>query len=204
MLKRINLEEVKKVLYYHYKKDISFPRSCSSVSMSLALMMANTDLSKEYDIYYHRGHFRNDEWVEEGCFLEYDKEEYPTRTCFDNMSECSGCTCDFLTGHSWIELIDKNTNKVTILDFTSIQFDEDICDLESDLKESNFNKDEFFDFMLNNSNFVVNETDDNYIKYIKTGVSYEGNFLIEKTKETIKENAVSSLSVILENINYKL
>lgn len=204
MLSKVNLNEVKKVLYYHYKKDISFPRSCSSVSMTLALMMANSELSKEYDIFYHRGHFRNDEWVEEGCFIEYEEEEYPTRYDFECMSECKNCTCDFLTGHSWIELIDKKTNKVTILDFTSIQFNEDICDLESDLKESNFNEDELFDFMLNNSEFVVKQDNPKFLKYIKTGISHEGQFVLDTTKKIIKEKSVSPISIILKNIKYKL
>ena len=202
MLSKINLNEVKEILYHHYKTDIVFPRSCGSVSMGLVLMMQNSHLSKEYQILYQRGHFRND-YEYEFCYCDMAEENFNRFSCLDNFN-CRNCSCDYMVGHSWIELIDKSTNEITILDFTSIQFEEDFPDYQSEISENILDKEELYDYIFKRSKFVVHENDTRFKNYIKSERTYTGEYILNQTKEIIEENSVSSLTVLMDSLNYKI
>lgn len=202
MLSKINLNEVKDILYHHYKTDVAFPRSCGSISMVLVLMMQNSNLNKDFDITYQRGHFRND-YEYEFCHCNIAEENFNRFSCLNDF-ECRNCGCDYMIGHSWIELRDKSTNEITILDFTSIQFEEDFPDYQSEILETIFNKEELYDYIFKRSKFVVHESDTRFKNYIQSERTYTGEYILNQTKETIEEDAVSSLTVLLEAIDYKL
>lgn len=195
-------KELTDLLYHLYKTDISFPRSCGSVSMAMALILHNTDIKEEYDITYIRGHFRNDNEYED-CYCDVAELDFDRFSGINNF-ECLKCNYDYMIGHSWIELANKITKENIILDFTSIQLEEDFCDYHSDILESDFNKEELFDYLQKRSKFIVFSSDLRYRKYIKSERELDGECILSKTKETISEDCVSDLTILLDAINYKL
>ena len=50
---------IKDILYYAYKNDVVFPRSCGLVSTLLTYSLKDTSLSSNYDIFLIRGIFKN-------------------------------------------------------------------------------------------------------------------------------------------------
>ena len=205
MLKELNLDVVKKVIKNHYLDDINFPRSCGSISMILTVIFQDSNLKDKYDISYVRGHFRND-YQEEYCeceFIYYDK--YDRFSNLDNF-DCSNCTCDYMTGHSWIELRNKSTDEVVIVDFTNIQFEEDFPDYQSEILESNyaFNTNEIFEYLKERSEFIIDKNHRYFNHYIVSKKVCSGEYALNKTKEVIKKNKESGVTIILNNIGYKL
>lgn len=195
-------KELIDLLYHLYKTDISFPRSCGSVSMAMALILQNTDIKEEYDISYIRGHFRNDNEYED-CYCDVAELDFDRFSDISNF-ECLNCNCDYMIGHSWIEFTNKITKENIILDFTSIQLEEDFCDYHSDILESDFNKEELFDYLQKRSKFIVFSNDSRYRKYIKSEKQLSGEHILSTTKETISENCISALTILLDAIDYKL
>ena len=68
-LKNELLKNVKDVIFYAYKNDKSFPRSCGLVSRVLTYLFGeNNDLTSKCDINYVRGCFKNpiyETWCED-------------------------------------------------------------------------------------------------------------------------------------------
>ena len=109
-----------------------------------------------------------------------------------------------MVAHSWIEITNKKSKENIIIDFTSIQFEEDFCDYHNDILESDFNKDELFDYLAKRSKFIIFSDDLNYKKYIKSEKELNGEYILSTAKETILENCVSQLTELLDAINYKI
>ena len=204
MYKKVE-SEVKDVLYQLYLSDISFPRSCGAVSMAIACILQTKDyITSKYDVMYHRGHFRNDNEYE-FCYcdiadlncLRFSKDIIATM-------ECLNCSCDYMVGHSWVELIDKETKDVTILDYTSIQFAEDFPDYQIEILENEYTKDEIFNYLKLRSCFYVHKDNVNFDKYIKSERELSGEYILKTVKDTYKENAVSDLTIILDKIKFKI
>lgn len=205
MLKELNLEVVKDVICTHYLNDINFPRSCGSISMVLTTILQDSEISKKYNISYIRGHFRND-YNEEYCECEvgfYDG--YDRNSNLDDF-DCSNCDCDYMVAHSWIELECKETKKVTILDFTGIQFEEDFNDYHSEILETKYllTREEIFDYLRKRSTFVVTEDNTNFTKYIPSEKIYPGEYVLNKTKHIIESKEQSDVTIILDEIGYKV
>lgn len=190
------------LLYHLYKTDRHFPKSCGSVSMALALMLYNADDNSEYDISYIRGHFINEN-EDEHCYCIEIEEDFNR---FSDLSEfkCVNCGCDYIVEHSWVEVKNKKTDENVILDFTSIQFIEAFTDCYYEILESNFNKSQLYNYLERLSKFIISANDSEYEKYIKSKKKLDGKHIYDKTVETISENSVSDLTVLLEAINYKL
>lgn len=200
ILSKERIEEVQKVLYHHYLNDVVFPRSCGSVSMVLAYLFEKSNLSNDYEISYQRGHYRNDN--EEEYF--YCDEVSFTFNRGDNLDKfpCLNCNCDYMVGHSWIELKNKKDNKVTILDFTSIQFEEDFIDYHEELLNIKYDKESLYNYLLKRSKFVVHETDFQFNRYINSQRTYTGSHLVKTVKEIIENKGASDLSILLEQLGY--
>jgi len=199
-LSKERIEEVQSVLHHHYLTDVAFPRSCGSVSMALSYLFEKSSLSNDYDISYQRGHYRNDN-EEEDCYCD---EVSFTFKRGDNLDKfpCLNCHCDYMVGHSWIELKNKKDNKVTILDFTSIQFEEDFIDYQEELLNSKHGKESLYHYLLERSKFVVHETDFQFNRYISSERTYTGAHLVKTVQETIENKGVSDLSILLERLGY--
>lgn len=199
-LNEARIEEVKSVLYHHYKTDVFFPRSCGSVSMALAYLFAISDLSKEYNVSYQRGHYRNDNEEEDSYCDELD---FAFKRGADlEAFPCLNCSCDYMVGHSWIELESKADGRIIILDFTSIQFEEDFYDYQDELLNSEYNKNELYDYLSKRSKFVVKSEDYQFERYIDSERTYTSEYVIQSVKDTIKRNGASDLTVLLEQLGY--
>lgn len=66
------------ILYYAYKNDVVFSRSCSLVLTLLTYFLKDTSLSSNYDIFLIRGIFKNvnneeDNFYEESDFLNINR-----------------------------------------------------------------------------------------------------------------------------------
>lgn len=194
------LKEIKDVLFYHYKNDVVFPRSCSSVSMTLAYLLELSEVSSSYEVYYKRGHYRNDN-EEEDIYCHELEGEY-RRGCSMKTFPCLNCNCDYMVGHSWIELVSKTDRETIILDFTSIQFEPDFVDYHSDLLESDHNKDSLYKYLVARSKFIVEESDYQFSRYINSGHTHTGECLVETVKELIEGEEDSDLTLILKALGY--
>lgn len=205
MISKLNLNILKDTIFYHYKSDINFPRSCGSISMTLTAIFEDSNLKELYDISYVRGHFRND-YEEEYCYCEVGLYETYDRLSDLNNFDCHDCSCDYMTAHSWIEFKDKITKKVTIIDFTNIQFEENFPDYHSDIVESNYSltKNEIFEYIYNRSSFIVSSTHKNFNKYIPSTEILSGKYILDKTRSLLKNNEDSALTLILKDLGYKL
>ena len=176
-------KEIKKALYYAYKTDLSFPRSCGLVSVLISYMIACRDeYLEKYEITCVRGCFKNigseDEWCED--YLD-DITRYNYKEFECNCHNCN--CCDAMVAHSWIELKDKISNETIILDFTSIQFEEDILDYEEEILETTFTEDELFDYLKERSLFIVKESDSRFLQYIPLSTKENAITYVECTKE---------------------
>lgn len=200
LLSEKRIQEVKEILYYHYRTDVVFPRSCGSVSMILTYLFEKSELSSEYDIYYKRGHYRNDNEEEdslcEDLSVEYDR--YSSLKSFP----CVNCGCDYMVGHSWIEIINKESNEMIILDFTSIQFEEEFADYHQELLDSEFDETELYDFLAKNSTFIVKKTDDKFRNYINSQKSYAGKEVVEGILKAANGGYETDLTLALKELNY--
>lgn len=151
-------KEAKLVLFYAYKTSETFPSSCGLVSGLLARIIASKNLLPEYDVFYVRGLHLTRSELNEGC--KYSRNEDAT-PCDDY--------CDFCTGvneHSWIEIVKKGTDEKTILDFTSIQFDEEAFLIEECLFDEDFCEDGLYYFLEENSYFIVEQENKKFQDYI--------------------------------------
>lgn len=193
-------KELMDILYHLYKTDISFPRSCGSVSMVMTLILSNSSIKDEYEVNYIRGHYRNDNEYED-CYCDIAELNFDRFSDLKDF-ECLNCNCEYMIGHSWIEITNKVTKENIILDFTSIQLEDDFCDYHSEILESNFDKKELFDYLTKRSKFVVSPDDLRYRKYIKSEKELNGEYILSKTVETISENCISDLTILLNSINY--
>lgn len=178
------------VLFYGYKNEIGFPRICGLASAIIALLLyVDKNIRSTYDIYEVRGHYRNDFEEDERC------DEW---LCEDSCHE--GCCCDFMPFHSWIKLIEKNSNKEYIVDFTGCQFHEDIRDIEGDLMDTNIfnNKEDLFKYIKNYSDFIIDSDNESYKNYI-------ANIDLLSAKEIFDVAyygyGVSDVIVVLEKMN---
>lgn len=193
--------DVERVMYHHYEKDMSFPRSCGSVSMLMTYLLHLRGLSKYYNIEYIRGHYRDDNSEDIGCDellnLNYD------RTYNLKDFECSGCSCEYMVGHSWIELTSKTDKTVYIIDLTSIQFEEDFGDYQDTIINSVFDKDELMDYMSKNSDFVITKDDSRFLNYIRTEESLDSSYVYNLTDEIMKDGDDSELSLILKELDIR-
>lgn len=197
--------DIKKILQYHYKKDDSFPRSCGSVSMVLLYVLENSKLKDEYNISYKRGHFKN-ELEQEDCFCDesiidfsFDIKRGDDLTNFC----CIGCnSCDYMVNHSWIEIENKKDKKITILDFTSIQFEEDFYEYNNELLENDFNEDELYEYLKERSKFIINEKDKEFNNYLVSEKEYSGEQILEIVDNLLKEKDDSELTLLLKELDY--
>lgn len=200
LLNKKMVEEVKNVLYHHYLTDVAFPRSCGSVSMVLTYIFQTTTLSNNYEISCHRGHYRNDNEYED-CYCDESSFIFKRGDNLDNFP-CLNCSCDYMVGHSWIEFKNKDTHAVTILDFTSIQFEDDFGDYHEDLISSNHNKISLYNYLSKHSKFIIEEEDIQFNRYISSERVYTGSHLIKAVQDTIDNNSCSDLSILLERLGY--
>lgn len=203
VLKEFGLEAIKddiiRVMYHHYETDISFPRSCGSVSMIMTYLLHCRDLHSIYDIKYIRGYYRNLEMEDDACDEVLDAIEEDSFKYLD----CTDCSCEFMNVHSWIELKNKNNNEQIILDLTSIQFEEDYGDYRDDIVNSHFDSIELMDYICSNSNIIVNSGSSNFLNYIKTEDSLSSKELFDLTKEILNEGSDSELTLILKEMDYE-
>lgn len=184
MYKEIFLNNIKDVLYYAYKYDLSFPRSCGLVSMILTYLFgSNETFTQKYDISCVRGCFRDPEG-EDYCedFFEdmyrYNCESEDFLSC--GCHNCGACT--LMTPHSWIEIKNRITDEVTILDFTSIQFEENFPDYQNDLL-GKYTLDELYTYIKERSKFVIKEDDNIFDYYIPLSSIENYKTVINKTDE---------------------
>ena len=204
MYKKIETE-MENILYHLYLSDVSFPRSCGVVSMVLACILETKDyITSKYNVIYNRGHFRNDNELE-FCSCDISKLNcLRFDTDIISTMECVNCSCEYMTGHSWVELIDKETKEVTILDYTSIQFTEYFPDYQDELLNNKYSKKELFNYLNEKSCFYVNKNNVDFNKYIKSEEEFSGEYILNSVKNTYKENKESELTIILDAINYKI
>ena len=203
-------EELINLLYYLYKNDFYFPRSCGAVSTTLACILQDKNVKDLYNIKYVRGHYRNDyEEFQGGCYVldedacvnELDYNRYSNLTDF----ECYNCSCDYMVGHSWIELESTdNSEESIILDFTSIQFEEDFDDYYNELLEDKFDKNELFTYLKDRSHFIVYSNDLRYENYLKSERELTGEYIHNTVARVLQEDRQSDTTILLEAINYKL
>lgn len=196
--------ELLSVFYYHYKNDINFPRSCGSISVVMTVILQNSSAKELYDIFYVRGNYKNDLYIEDDACEEVVECDYNRESNLSSF-DCIGCGgCDYMLGHSWIELVDKKTKKTIILDLTSIQLEEDFGDYETDIMNSEFDKNELFDYMLERSKFIVLESDSRFNNYIRSEEVCTGRDILVLIKEIIADGDESELTVLLDNIGYSI
>lgn len=196
-----NIEKIKQVLFYAYEHDVYFPKSCGKVSMMLTTIFQNSSLQKDYNIIYIRGYFKNEKEYDNCYCLDVDSEfkrgdNIKNFPCID----CDGC--DYIIPHSWIELKNKNTNKVIIIDFTSIQFTTNFEIYSDELSCNKFKKDELYNYLIKRSKFIIKENEKEFFSYIPFK-KLIAEFIIEKTKRIISEGNSSELIDCLNEINYK-
>lgn len=193
----------KDILFYAYKNDLSFPRSCGLVSNILTYFISKTSLPTKYEIHCIRGIFKdieNGEWCDDVNY-EIDRYNYKTYDCICHQCGC----CDFMNPHSWIELIDKKTKKEYILDFTQIQFTENFPTIHQTILETIWeNANDLFDYLSSNVDFfIINDDNDMFQYYIPlekdislekmikfVEVEQNGSYwgMVENFKEWRKEN----------------
>lgn len=175
---------IKDILYYAYKNDVVFPRSCGLVSTLLTYSLKDTSLSSNYDIFLIRGIFKNinneeDNFCEESDFLSINRSNFKKYEF--NCDYCG--ICDYMNPHSWVELKDKKTNKIIILDFTQIQFDEWFPNFQDEILNSSWDKEELFQYIEHNSCSLIEETDIFFNYYIPTKSIISLNKLINLVNE---------------------
>lgn len=188
---------VKDILYYAYKNDISFPRSCGLVSTLLTYFLKDTLLSSKYEVKCIRGIFKNievSEWCED---VEYEIDRY-NYEFYDCICHNCGC-CDFMNPHSWVELQNKENNKVIILDFTQIQFDSNFCDLQQEILDSNWNKEELFQYIEHNSYNLISETNIMFQYYIPL----EKEISLQQMVKYIEEGDNPYYGMVINFLNWK-
>lgn len=155
---------IKDILFYAYKMDLSFPRSCGLVSNILTYFMQNTSLPSKYEIKCIRGIYKDIEsyeWCEDVDY-EIDRYNYKSYDCICHQCGC----CSYMNPHSWIELINKQTKKEYVLDFTQIQFTEEFPTYQQELLNGNWiNKDDLFEYIQSNTNFFLINENHNMFKY---------------------------------------
>ena len=190
-LNEARVEEIKDILYlcYEERQMTAFPSSCGLVSEVLAYLFGISELSDEYEIFYQRGHYRNDEY-EEDC----DDEEYLDFKRGDNLDRfpCINCTCYFMNQHSWIELVSKKDGKITILDFTSIQFG----DYSGFVLETERDRESLYEFMKRHSTFLIEEKNPLFKNYIPSQDRFNRNYLISKVEQEMKADEYDFLTLV--------
>lgn len=187
------------ILFYSFENEIGFPRTCGTVSTILAIMLyINKDIRDKYNIFYIRGHFKNNN--EEDEFYCDDYEEM-SRSNFE-YNKCINCNCcDFINAHSWVEITNKETGIVYIIDFTGIQFHQDIKDIESIILQPNLNKDSLFEFIKKYSKFIITKEHENFENYIPDVKNLTGQFLYEISVEKYNDGIDTDILYVLNDMN---
>lgn len=195
-----NIEQIKRVLYFFYKNDKSFPKSCGKVSMVLTLMFQNSLLSKKYDIIYNRGYYRNEDEYDDCYCIDIDHNIQDIR-----KSACIGCDgCEYMVQHSWISLVSRTKEpKTYIADFTSIQFTSYFDKYRDEIFSYDFNKDTLYTYLKSRHRFIVSKRCKDYNDYISLK-SIKGDYLLRDTVEKIKKGYPSEFIKYLELLNYKI
>lgn len=191
MFKEDTISNIKRILYYHYKNDIYFPKSCDSVSKTIAYALSkDKDICDNYIVKIKRGHFFNENETEDCYCINFNEDEV------NNLnSNCSECSCDYMITHSWLELTSKKDNKRTIVDFTSIQFNE-----YSNLGE-NVTEEEIYNFLKSNSEFLITEDNHLFNNYKNDIYSLDMEYISEKiNNQKINGEKTYLLDVILNTI----
>ncbi|MFW6015233.1 MAG: hypothetical protein ACOCRK_02200 [bacterium] len=183
------LKEVKKVWYYAKLFDFNFPNSCALVSMYLTYILSKNKALKEdrFTIEYCRGHYR----IEDNYDDDYDMCDFPR--------DCKDCTCYYMNQHSWIELLDKESTKKFILDFTAYQFLEEYPDIMLGIKK-NISKKELYDYLMKfKQYFCVLEEDEYYRNYYKAKGQYAEDIRkdIDKSMDNARLNNVKQILDLL-------
>lgn len=191
---------LKETWYYAFKNDLNFPQSCGLVSLIMTYFLNYTNLRNIYDIYCTRGCFKNEKEEDENfCedFIDVD------RYSIDNLEiPCGNCnSCDFMVSHSWIELISKENNETIILDFTSIQFEDDFCDYQEKLLTKKFSKDELYEYIIKRSNIIITKEDNIFKNYIPLEIPIESHLVMETTKRFHKQNIKNDILDMIEYCN---
>lgn len=157
-------ELAKDVLIYAFSTDEVFPYSCGLVSGIISRLIYLDNILPEYNIYYIRGERMRPDTV--FCNIK-DKKISTIETCI-HCKKCSECwdVDESLDFHSWIEVEHKETKEKCILDYTVMQFDENICLYEKILEERGFNRDELYSFMENIHPFNIKENDTEFKWYM--------------------------------------
>lgn len=125
--------------------DIKFPRSCDVASTALGLeLLKEESITKQYDIFKARGAYvKNGGEDEIAECMSYDLEEF---TSLEDLregdfvkNECFSCGefCGGVQVHSWLELVNRETKNIVILDITALQF---LDNIDYILKEINAQK----------------------------------------------------------------
>lgn len=198
------IKDVKEVMYFHYKCDISFPRSCGSISTILTYVFQNTKLKNLYEISYKRGHFKN-KLQEEDCFC--DENMYNLSFDFQRGYDladfsCINCGCNYMVEHSWIELKNLKDNKISILDFTSIQFEEECYNYFDEIQNTKFNEDSLYEYLKDRSCFIIEEDDERFYNYIVSKEGYSGEDLLKSVDNILKGKEDNQLTIVLKELNY--
>lgn len=190
------LEKASSALYYACLYDISFPRSCGLVSMLVTFdIHAIPGLAEHFDIYYCRGHFRDNYYADENFCDDYEEVDRDTADC----SNCVDCTCEHMAQHSWIELVHKNSGKTIILDFTSIQFGEFFMDHHETILTTRWTEQSLFEYLINNSEFFISEIHTNFEHYLNTGNRLSSSSIYDFSLKMYKKNVYTE---VVEYINY--
>lgn len=191
---------IAKTLYYAYKNDTNFPESCGTVSSIMTFLLSYTDISKYYYVNYIRGYYKNPKYEDENFCEDY--VEINRSTCEKVKCCYNKCTCcDVLTGHSWIEITDKDMGELTILDFTSIQFKDDYSRYKEELLISNHTEDSLLEYIAQRSNFVINKKDKEFENYIPIEVPREMDLIVRATNRLYKKNIDNEIIEMLKYSN---
>lgn len=170
--------KAKEILYICYKYDMSFPRSCSVVSNFLAYSLyEDENMRNQYETMYIRGHYRDDEE-----FCECDEIEDGYHCPID-------CSCDHMMGHSWLEIKDKATESILLVDFTVSQFSEDFSDLQSEILDSGrFSPNSLFALISKYGDCISSKINSNYVKGSK---SVKAEHIFDTVNETLLSNEIT-------------
>lgn len=174
------------LLYYCYNNEPSFPRNCGTISMLLALLLySNKSITNKYKIYYIRGHYKD---ISEEKYSKCNDYVNITRSRY-KCSKCINCTCDYMTAHSWVELIDKISKCNTIIDFTSCQFADRIGDLEQFLIDNSYlSKEELYFHISKISTIYISNKNKLFKNYIPDTKKISGKEIFTTTLTNYKNN----------------
>lgn len=199
-LKDLDINElfIKETLFYAYKRDVNFPKSCGLVSLIMTYLLSYTELPKYYDIFCTRGCFKNEKEEDENFCEDY--MEINRFNADEVETDCGYCDCcDFMISHSWIELINREKDETLILDFTAIQFEDNFVDYEEDLLNKPYSKDELYQYINERTNFIITKQNETFKDYIPLEVPMSLELITETTKSLYYKNITNN---IIDMLNF--